>query len=145
MYDAIVHPTDGSSCARRALEHAVSLAKRYDAELHVQYVVRDARVPPTNQAPPVVERLTDVGEDVLETAEERARDADLYQVTTHLQRGRPPTRIRDLVDDQDADLVVMGTHGRSGLERHLLGSTTETLLRQGSVPVLAVEPLDAGE
>lgn len=145
MYDTIVHPTDGSSCSRRALEHAVSLAKQYDATLHVLYVVLDIPNPGPDRDAERVENLTEAGESLLETAEERARDAHLYQVSTHIRRGPAAERILDLVAEQDGDLVVMGTHGRAGLDRLLLGSTTERVLRRGSVPVLAVEPLERSD
>jgi nucleotide-binding universal stress UspA family protein len=147
VYDTIVHPTDGSSCSKRALEHAISLAKQYDATLHVLYVVLDVPNPGPDRDAERVEELTEAGESILGAAEERARDAHLDQVSTHLRRGPAPERILELVEDRDADLVVMGTHGRSGVDRFLLGSTTERVLRRGSVPVpvLAVESLGRGE
>ena len=145
VYETIVHPTDGSPCSARGLEHAISLAKEYDAELHVLYVVEDPDVPVSGDRPSLVTELAGVGESVLDSAENRARDAGLYPVSTHLGRGTTYQRILGFVDDRNADLVVMGTHGRSGLDRLLLGSTTEWVLRRATVPLLAVEPLDRGE
>lgn len=142
MYETIVLPLDGSSCATRALDHAISLAGEYDAELHLIYVVQETAIPSSDRAPEIVEQLTAAGDDILSDAEERARDARLYQVSTHLRRGRPAERILELVDEQDADLVVMGTHGRAGIDRHLLGSKTKRVLRQASAPVMAVHALE---
>ncbi|MFT4946814.1 MAG: nucleotide-binding universal stress UspA family protein [Natronomonas sp.] len=139
MYQTIVCPTDGSFCATRGLDHAIELAKRYDAELHVLYVVQDTAIPPTVEQPSVVDGLTSAGETILDRAAERARNADFYQLSTHLRRGVIHQRIIELADGQDADLVVMGAHARSGSEQIPLGSTTERVLRRRSVPVLAFD------
>lgn len=145
VYDTIVHPTDGSSCAERGLEHAISLADVYDADLHVVYVVRTAQLPPSLDPDLMTEQMAETGERIVRRNEERARDAGLREVTTHVAHGIAHTRILGLVEEEDADLIVMGTHGRSGLERYLLGSVTEKVIRESSVPVLAVEPLEESD
>lgn len=145
MYQTIVHPTDGSACSTRGLDHAISLAKRYDAELHLLYVVQDAKIPDIDEQTSLIDNLMNAGETVLESAGSRAREADLYHFSTHIRRGIAHRRILELVDDRDADLLVMGTHGRSGIDRFLLGSTTERVFRRASVPILAVGPPERGE
>lgn len=139
VYDTIVHPTDGSDGAEAALRHAVSLAETYDAELHVLYVVPELDVPASGRLTQVVERLTDAGETIVDEAEETARNEGLHQVSTHLRRGHVDSRILEFVAERDGDLLVVGTHGRSGVDRVLLGSTTEKVLHQSGVPVLAVD------
>lgn len=142
VYDTIVHPTDGSSCAERGLEHAISLANTYDAGLHIIYCVRITQFSPSPDPELMTEQVAEAGESIVRRSEERARDAGLREVTTHVDRGVAHTQILALVEEEDADLIVMGTHGRSGLERYLLGSVTEKVIREASVPVLAVEPLE---
>ena len=82
-----------------------------------------------------------------ERFERRARDAvdrvaaaSAVPVETHVVEGRPATVLAAAIDDYDADLVAMGTHGRSGVERVLLGSVAERVLRTATRPVLVVGP-----
>jgi len=145
VYDTIVHPTDGSPCAERGLEHAISLAGAYDADLHVIYAVPTAHIPAVPSPERMTEQLSEAGEQIVRRNEEQAREAGLSRVTTHVEHGVAHTRILALVEEAEADLIVMGTHGRSGLERYLLGSVTERVIRESSVPVLAVEQLERGD
>lgn len=138
VYDHILFPTDGSDPADRALDHAISLAREHDATLHVVYVVPSTAIPP-NQAGVVAEHLHDAGERIVDRTTERAREAGVHDVTGDVTEGTVHARIEDAVDGRDADLVVMGSRGRSGVSRYLLGSTTERIVREVDVPVLAVE------
>ncbi|WP_435066625.1 universal stress protein [Haloplanus sp. C73] len=139
MYDTIVHPTDGSPCADRALDHAIELATQYDAALHLLYVVREPATPAAPSVGTVIEELEQTGREILDSRRERAEDAGVA-VTTHVADGRIEAEIDSLLTETGADLVVMGTHGRSGLNRYLLGSVAERVLRTSTVPVLAVTP-----
>jgi nucleotide-binding universal stress UspA family protein len=142
VYDRVLHPTDASDPADAAAEDAFELAKRYDAPLHVLYVV-DLTVGHATDAyaGQVVEELETTGRDHVESVAERARRAGL-DVTTEVTEGRPATTIAETTEP--GDVVVMGTHGRSGLDRYLVGSTTETVVRSVDVPVLTV-PLSDDE
>jgi nucleotide-binding universal stress UspA family protein len=128
VYDTILYPTDGSEGAVAALDHAVDLAESHDATLDVLYADDgDEAVP----------------EDVLDPARRAADDAGL-DVNTVTLSGQPHDVIVEYVRDRGVDAVVMATHGRSGLERYILGSVTEKVLRSVDVPVLVV-PLAASE
>jgi nucleotide-binding universal stress UspA family protein len=141
MYDTILFPTDGSEPARIAADHAIELAKRYDATLHALFVVDVAAfdVPDTDTSV-IVDAFEERGEDAVETVREAAEAADVSCETATLH-GTPADVILGYVDDNDVDCIAMATHGRRGLSRFLLGSTTERVLRRTSVPVHAV-PVD---
>ena len=129
----ILVPVDGSESADSALDHAVSLAKAAGAEIHLLSVV-DPYVLST-----VVERKeVEVElEGVVQDAAARVRDADV-EVSTTVEVGFPHEEILDAVADEEIDLIVMGTHGRSGLQRFVLGSVAEKVVRLSPVPVLTV-------
>jgi nucleotide-binding universal stress UspA family protein len=144
MYDRILVPTDGSDCADRAVEHAIDIAGQYDAELHVLSVVdtRDvSHSAPAISPDQVQQTLRDRAESVVEEVAERAEAAGVDAVTA-VEPGVPDDAVVEYAADEDCDLIVMGTHGRTGLERYLLGSVTERTVRRSSVPVLTVRGTD---
>jgi nucleotide-binding universal stress UspA family protein len=132
-YDAILVPTDGSAGSERAVRHAVDLAATYDATLHALYVVDEGSAPLAD----VGDELTALGERAVDLVREAAEDHDLAFVGD-LRRGDPTQEILRYVETAGIDLVVMGTHGRTGIERHLLGSVTERVVRSASVPVVTI-------
>lgn len=136
MYDTILVPTDGSSGSERAIVHAVELASTYGATLHALYVVDDAQIPVAG-AETLDDELAAAGKAAIDAVRERATDTDVAFVSA-LRRGDPTQEILAYRDEIGADLVVMGTHGRTGLERHLLGSVTERVVRAAPVPVVTV-------
>ncbi|MFD1684656.1 universal stress protein [Halobellus litoreus] len=140
MYDRILIPTDGSECADSAVEHALDIAAQYDAELHVLSVVDSRDVShsaPAISPEQVQQTLRDRAESVVESVAERAEAAGVTVVTA-VEPGIPDDVVVEYAADEDCDLIVMGTHGRTGLERYLLGSVTERTVRRSSVPVLTV-------
>lgn len=141
MYDAICFPTDGSDAANAALEHALDLATTYDAKLYVLYVADTNRDSVTTLGTTVVDALVEEGEATVEAVEKRAADRGI-DVLADVVQGDPSQAIVEYVDDRDVDLVVMGTHGRRGLDRYLLGSVTERVIRTVDVPVLVVRDED---
>jgi nucleotide-binding universal stress UspA family protein len=143
VYDAILVPTDGSDTAEAAVDHAIDLATRYDATLHTLYVVEE---PPTDEgaAPDVLDALETTGKRAIQRAVDRARTADIGTVEGQVAEGPPHKAIVDYVAAEGIDLVVMGTHGRTGLDRMLIGSVAEKVVRTAPVPVLTVS-LEAGD
>ncbi len=148
MYDRILIPTDGSDTAEIAVDHALDLATKYDAEVYTLYVV-DTDAMDLSLGTEQVDRLRagKFGEmtEVRERAEaatghvaELARERGI-EVVEDVTAGRPHAAIADYADDHDIDLVVMGSHGRSGVKRALLGSVTERVLRSTHRPVLVVD------
>ncbi|MBV0925591.1 universal stress protein [Halomicroarcula limicola] len=138
-FERILVPTDGSDGALVAADRAIDLALATDAALHVVHVVDpyllDTQVDPSD----LLKALEDVGEQAVETIETRATDAGVSTVETELLTGNPHRSIVDYADEHEIDCIVMGTHGRTGLERYILGSVTERIVRLADVPVLSVK------
>jgi nucleotide-binding universal stress UspA family protein len=139
----ILWPTDFSDFSRRALEHAVALGRWYEADLTLLHVA--SFVPSTATFPPGVSPLTSepIGHDRI--LEELNRFADPVAAAglrsdVVLRDGNAAGEILDLAKTLPADLVVMGTHGRGGFERLVLGSVAEKVLRKACCPVLTVPP-----
>jgi nucleotide-binding universal stress UspA family protein len=141
----IVCPIDFSDCSRRALDHAVTIARRYDSTITLVHVCS------TMPAVAYAGGLPTVHAAVL-THDERLRVlADLrgmakdesgsgLRIDAAVREGDPVREILSEADLRRADLLVVGTHGRSGFDRLLLGSVTEKLLRKARCPVLTVPP-----
>ena len=135
MYDAILCPTDGSDGSAAAVEHACYLAELTDARIHALFVV-DEFVAGADEWDMAVEREEERGERAVEAVAAAAADRGIT-VEKHLRRGRPHEEILDAVAAHDADLVVMGTNGRTGIGRFLAaGSVAERVVRHSEVPVL---------
>jgi nucleotide-binding universal stress UspA family protein len=137
MYDRILLPTDGSEATDRAVEQAVGVAAEMGAELHVLFVLEDVPYAPEMMDDTVEDQLREIGEEALTGIEERAEAAGV-DVVTETREGVPHDTILEYAEEADVDVVVMGTHGRSGLDRYLLGSVTERVVRSAAVPVLTV-------
>lgn len=138
MYDRILVPTDGSDGSDRATEEAIELARAFDAEVHALYVVDPSAAPGEATGAGVLEALSAVGEESTGAVVDRARAAGVDVVDPVVETGSPFRTIADYAAENDVDLVVMGTHGRSGIERYLLGSVTEKVVRTATVPVLTI-------
>ena len=143
MFDTVIIATDGSQSVQRAVTVALDLARRFDAEVHALYVVDASDV----ESSP--ERLRDEMQDALE---ERGRaalsavgEAAARDVVTAVREGRPATEIDDYAREHDAEMVAMGTRGRHGENRFLIGSVAERVVRTCDVPVLTVRQLDSDE
>ena len=140
MYDHILVPTDGSTGVERAVKHAVELAETHDATLHALYVVNTASyssMPMETSWEHIRDMLGEEGEAALERVQELAAEADV-PVESHVVDGSPSKEIVQYAEREDCDLVVMGTHGRGGIDRLLLGSVAERVVRSSRVPVLTV-------
>ena len=153
MYRRILVPLDGTSCSEAALPHAQALADKFGSELILLRVVEPAGYLPgppadgglwlagASVAPDVEEAREDAAESYIEAVSEsvsdRLRGSNL--VVTEVEWGGAVDQIAHSATEHQADLIVMGTHGRAGLERLLLGSTSESLLHHTDVPLLLVK------
>jgi nucleotide-binding universal stress UspA family protein len=140
MYDTVLVPTDGSDHAARAAAHGLALAEAFDATVHVINVVDlQATAGPFSAGGvdrPFVDRLEADGEAAIEEIEAAAGEWETNAISTAVVRGRPAGAILDYAADHDADLLTMGTHGRTGLNRYIAGSVTERVVRLAEIPVL---------
>ncbi|MES3517017.1 MAG: universal stress protein [Natronomonas sp.] len=137
MYDRILLPTDGSEAGNKAVSEAIELATAHGATIHALFVVNESPYAPELIDADVGSRLRTVGEEVLGEIRDRAAEAEI-EIETEIREGTPAREIIDCAEDIGADVIVMGTHGRSGLDRYILGSVTERVVRGSSVPVLTV-------
>ena len=137
MYETILVPTDGSDPANRAVEHALTLADRYDARVHAMYCVETHRYgePALSSAELVLNRLEERGQAMLEEFAARA-DNDGIECSWHVCHGRPWDAIRETADDQNADLIVIGYQGESHRRDGKIGSVAERVVRTADCPVL---------
>jgi len=137
MYDRILVPTDGSPGMKRVVSHAAKLSAVHDATLEAVYVVNSsaiANLPMESSWEGVAEMLREEGENALDAAVERAE----YPVERTMLEGNPAHEIVEYADRSDADVICMGTHGRGGINRLLLGSVAERVVRASEVPVLTI-------
>jgi nucleotide-binding universal stress UspA family protein len=141
MFDTILFPTDGSDGAAVAFDHVLDLATTHDATVHILNVADTTQDGVLNLQSDSVDSLEENGEQIVSDAAERAHQQGVDTVT-EVAQGEPYRTIIDYAETQGVNLVVMPTHGRRGLERFLLGSTTERVVRRADVPVLTLSPDD---
>lgn len=138
MYDDILIPTDGSDESQKAIEEGIALADRLEARVHGLSIVPEG--------PHGAMKRDEMRADPQEEAEESVRlveeaaDREGLSVTSTVGEGVPQDAILAHAEDIPADMIVMGTVGRTGLEHVLLGSVTEEVVRNSPVPVVTVRP-----
>jgi nucleotide-binding universal stress UspA family protein len=148
MYDNILVPTDGSTAAENAVDQAVDVAAKYGSTVHALYVV-DVDATSYSLGTEQVDRIRQGNLDEMTEVKAQADAATGHvadvaaehgvPVEEHVTAGEPARAIRKFVEENDIDLVMMGSHGRSGLKRVILGSVTEKVLRRTRLPVLVVD------
>jgi nucleotide-binding universal stress UspA family protein len=147
IYQRILVPTDGSAGSARVLEHAVGLAAVHGATVHALYVINSgsfAGLPMESSWEGLDEMLRSDGEAAMEEVRAVAADAGV-PVETTVAEGTPSREIVRFAEQEGCDLVVMGTHGRGGIDRLLLGSVAEKVVRASEVPVLTVRVGDVSK
>ncbi|OPY27228.1 MAG: Universal stress protein [Methanobacterium sp. PtaU1.Bin242] len=148
MYKKILLPTDGSKYAEKAAKHAIWIASHSSAEVIALNVVDTSSLvglPAEDLTVRVTEILKEEGQKSLETItnimeqleKEKGLKTDV-KIISISKEGSPADVILKTVEEEDVDLIVMGTSGKHGLDRFLLGSVTEKVVRSAKCPVLAV-------
>ncbi len=142
--DNVLLPTDFSACADHALSHAVEMADRFGARLHLLHVVNELD-PDWYGITDAQQRAVKLREQIRTEAQERlqelAPEKDLYdfETTVSLQLSFDVAdSIHEYVQEREVDLVVMGTHGRKGLDRLMLGNVANKIVRHAPCPVMTV-------
>lgn len=139
MFRTLLVPTDGSESAEAAIDLALRLVRDREATIHALAVVDERFV--ADEYDMAVEGAEREAEAALDEVGARAAERGV-DVVKHLRRGQPHEEILAAVDDYGVDAVVIGTAGRTGVDRLLhLGSTAERVVRSSSVPVVTV-PVD---
>ena len=143
-FQTIVVATDFSEQAQLALEYARVFAKRFGANLCVLHVVEipavlSAEVPLPDVAVVAEQAVVDAQDQLVRTLEPLMESNVIGQALV----GHPAETIVQYAADQDADLIVMGTHGRGGLAHFFMGSVAERVVRSAPCPVFTVRDLAA--
>lgn len=152
MWKRILVPHDFSQCAKRALEVSASLAQQSNAELTLLHVSplppnlpHDAKVIGADGSLASVDELLTRGacRDLASLAEPlEARGLSVRTFARATESGSPAAAILRIAKEIDADVIVLGTHGRTGLARLLLGSVAEKVIRGAAIPVVTVRSHD---
>ncbi len=138
IVNRILVPTDFSGTSDVALEYARALAARFDATLHLLHVLDDPFVAEGLAAEAYITEAPSIRTSLLEDARTRLSHRVQGCATTEAVFGRGATTIVDYAERCGIDLIVMGTHGRTGLAHLLIGSVAERVVRTARCPVLTV-------
>lgn len=141
---SILVPIDFSQHSKNALKYAVLLAEKFDASLHLVYVVEPTIYPADlgfGQVvlPGVEEELRDKGEEELQALIQREMGRRV-KATATVRTGNPHQEILREADEKGVDMIVVATHGHTGVEHMLFGSTADRIVRRSKVPVLTIRP-----
>jgi nucleotide-binding universal stress UspA family protein len=138
MYDRLLLAVDGSEEARHAARRGLELAGRFDADVDVLHVVPQKALRLTLSGDEKTQ-LRERGQTALAAVENDASNREFgQQLTTSLREGTPPAEISEHAAEQDADLIVLGRQGATGLKKKLLGGVTEQVLHRADCPVFVV-------
>ncbi|WP_222913271.1 universal stress protein [Natrinema sp. SYSU A 869] len=135
-FDHLLFPTDGSQGAAVALDHVLDIATEHGSTVHVLNALETALYSPFQIGG---DALKQEGKRIVKDTADRAGERGVETVT-EVRKGKPYREIIDYAAAHEIDLTVMPTHGRQGLERFLLGSTTERVVRRADNPVLTIRP-----
>lgn len=137
MYKRILIPTDGSLCSEQVIEQGVTFAEKLDLPIVFLFIAEDPLLGNAYASPAaasysreIFEEVKQAGVAALARASELANNQGINSETVLVERQDPATTICDL--EEEFDLIVMGTHGRRGLQRLMLGSVTEEVLRRSN-------------
>ncbi|MDD1763412.1 MAG: universal stress protein [Methanobacteriaceae archaeon] len=131
MFEKILVPTDGSEYAARAVEVALSLARELDSRVVALHVLDEKLIMP-------FEVLEEEGQNILGQVRKRGEEMGV-PVDEIILFGNPRHDMAKIATKSGADLVIIGTHGRTGVERLLMGSVAESALKTVQVPVMLVK------
>ncbi|HOT95180.1 MAG TPA: universal stress protein [Methanoregulaceae archaeon] len=140
MFRKVLVAIDGSNQSRLALSTAVDVAKVWKAEVHAAYVIEIglfSSLPVDNTWEVMYSLLDKEGKEILEEAVAAGREAGI-PVTTHLRQGHAGEELLNLAREIGADLIVLGSLGKSGIERLLIGSVSSFVVTNSPVTTMVV-------
>ncbi len=140
MFRNIIVPVDGSEPSNAAVTFALRMANEDHASVTFAHAIEVTKIIAMTSASSIgpsyaVDAARDAGKEILEEAKAQAKDASI-DASTELVEGDCVSSLLALAQAKKADLIVVGSHGRSGLSRALLGSVAEGILRRSPIPVL---------
>ncbi|PWB52759.1 MAG: universal stress protein [Candidatus Methanoperedenaceae archaeon] len=140
FYEKILIATDGSEYTKNAVDYGIDIAKSTGAKLYAIYVIDTAAfasIPMDAAWESMYELLKQEGDLAIKYVTERA-EAEGMEVEGNLIEGHPADEIIRYSEKNSISIIVMGTLGKSGLDRFLLGSVAEKIVRNSKIPVLVV-------
>lgn len=135
--DQILLPTDGSEASDIAVDWGVWLASALDSMVHALYSIETSRLPAATTPKELLDDLEGEGKTALESVHSRTKAAGVRSSGT-VTSGQPTRAILGAIEQKDVDLVVMGTRGRHGISKQLLGSVTEHIVRHAPIATFCV-------
>lgn len=141
-YENVLIPTDGSAAATHAATHLVEFAAALDATVHVLSVVEDTTLGPDVRSVMSGNEGEQAAREAVDAVVSEVETLGVTNTVRHIEHGAPVEEILDCIDSNDVHVVGMGTTGRRGTDRILLGSATEKTVRSAPVPVMTVASSD---
>ncbi len=143
-FQRILFATDFSENSKYALPFALSLAQKYDAKLYIMHVIQQPSYPLGMYAEISFDAMDKYNRGIAESTEKELKKlketelGDFNNFETIVVGGTPFLEILRTAKEKAADLIVLGTHGRTGLDYVIFGSTAEKVVRRSSCPVLSI-------
>ncbi len=140
----ILFPVDFSKTSQKIVPHVLLIAEKFDAEIHILFVTRVLEhfaymyVPNTS--------IENIEQEIMDGAKHKMDDfikeslKNYSKIKTSIVKGDAAEEIVNYAKDHDIDMIAISTHGRKGLEKILLGSVTERVIKTSSIPVLTINP-----
>ncbi|MBC7110578.1 MAG: hypothetical protein PWR13_262 [Archaeoglobi archaeon] len=137
-YSKILLPVDGSECSKKAALHAFSIARSYGGEIFAVHVIDiEEEFLTGTYYEELLQKLKERGQKILEEIERMAEEHGI-KVQKIIKTGNEAEEILEAAEEVKADLIVMGSHGKSALAKFLIGSVSERVIRHSKIPVLTV-------
>jgi nucleotide-binding universal stress UspA family protein len=138
-HDRILIATDDSEPARKAVSEAITQADAFDASLHAISVIESAEPQPGYDDPTTRSGEDDRAEQAVHRVVTKANERGLDpEVVSAVVRGQPASAVLQYANEHDIDLIVVGTHARTGIDRLVVGRVAERISRNSPVPVVTV-------
>lgn len=135
-------PTDGSRGAELALNEGIAVAKATGATLHLLHVVETGILGPDARSILQETELTETANTIMAEATELVEAESLDAVESEIEYGPPPKEIRTYIQENEIDLAILGTHGKTDFSRYMMGGVSAKIVRTSPIPVMWVrEPM----
>ena len=143
-FKKILFPIDFSECSQKIFPYALEMARNFEGRLYLLFVAHDISYLTTIDVPRdtlmnTVAEIARAGENQIEAFGNKHL-SDFPNYEAKVVTGNPADEIVKFADEQGVDLIVMGTHGRKGLDRTLMGSVADNVIRNAAVPVMTINP-----